>query len=171
MDNTVARYLAGIPNETLRYHLKRILDPIADRLSSVVFTSAGLAIKATASPTVKASNAFYAFVRGTPVKVAANTDMAALSGTVTNGKHNVYAFYVDAAGNLSSQMGTEGSSFSTITFPTPPVGKAVIGYVYINPTGTGSFVGGTTALDDATVVPNATYINVMAGFDHTVRLE
>ena len=28
-----------------------------------------------------------------------------------------------------------------------------IGFVIINPTGSGSFVGGTTALDDATVVP------------------
>lgn len=36
---------------------------------------------------------------------------------------------------------------------------AVFGYVIINPTGTGNFVGGTTALDDGTVVPNAVYVN------------
>lgn len=41
----------------------------------------------------------------------------------------------------------------------------------INPTGTGDFVGGTTALDDATVVPNAVYLNGNIGpFDPSVRL-
>ena len=41
----------------------------------------------------------------------------------------------------------------------------------ISPTGTGNFVGGTTPLDDATVVPNAAYVNlVAASFDPTVIL-
>jgi len=35
----------------------------------------------------------------------------------------------------------------------------MIGFAIINPTGTGNFVGGTTPLDDATVVPNAVYID------------
>ena len=38
-------------------------------------------------------------------------------------------------------------------------GEVVIGYVIINPTGTGNFVGGTTELDDSTVVPNAVFVN------------
>jgi hypothetical protein len=35
----------------------------------------------------------------------------------------------------------------------------MIGFVIVNPTGTGDFVGGTTDLDDATVAPNAVYVN------------
>ena len=50
------------------------------------------------------------------------------------------------------------------------MGKALIGFVVINPTGTGNFVGGTTPLDDATVVPNAAYVNTTEGFDPTVIL-
>ena len=85
--------------------------------------------------------------------------MAALAGTVTNAKFNVFAFTVNAAGTLATRMGVEGATLGGITFPTIPDGEVVIGYVIINPTGTGNFVGGTTVLDDATVVPNAVYVN------------
>jgi hypothetical protein len=54
--------------------------------------------------------------------------------------------------------------------PTVPVGKAQLGFVIINPTGTGPFVGGTTPLGDATVVPNAAYVNTIGPFDQTVIL-
>lgn len=90
--------------------------------------------------------------------------MAALAGTVTNAKFNVFAFYVDAAGTLTSAMGTEGATLTAVVFPTVATTKAVIGFVIINPTGTGNFVGGTTALDDATVVPNAVYVNTPGVF-------
>ena len=56
-------------------------------------------------------------------------------------------------------MGTEGSTLAGVTFPTLPDGEAMIGFAIVNPTGTGDFVGGTTELDDATVVPNAVYVN------------
>ena len=41
----------------------------------------------------------------------------------------------------------------------------------INPTGTGNFVGNTTALDDVTVVPNAVYVNTIGAFDPTVLIQ
>jgi hypothetical protein len=62
-------------------------------------------------------------------------------------------------------MGTEGATLAAVKFPQFPNDKALIGFVIIHPTGTGNFVGGTTALDDATVVPNAVYQNSTAGFD------
>jgi hypothetical protein len=46
----------------------------------------------------------------------------------------------------------------------------MIGFVIINPTGTGPFVGGTTALDDATVVPNAVFVNVTGAFDPSIQI-
>jgi hypothetical protein len=59
---------------------------------------------------------------------------------------------VDAAGTLRDRMGTEALTLGGVTFPTIPDGEVVTGFVIINPTGTGNFVGGTTELDDATVV-------------------
>jgi hypothetical protein len=96
--------------------------------------------------------------------------MAALSGTVANAKFNVYVFFIDSAGTLTSRMGTAGATLATVKWPEFPENKACIGFVIINPTGTGDFVGGTTALDDATVVPGATYVNTPYPFDPTVWL-
>jgi hypothetical protein len=41
----------------------------------------------------------------------------------------------------------------------------MVGFLIIHPSGTGNFVGGTTALDDATVVPNAVYVSPTGAFD------
>lgn len=170
MKDTLTRYLAGVPDSKERRHLELILRPIADRLSTQSLTSAGLTIKAGASAIVKAGSAWYGAVQGKLVTKAANTDMAALSGTVTNAKFNVYAFFIDSAGTLTSAMGTEGATLAAVVFPPIPEQKACIGFVIINPTGTGNFVGGTTALDDATVVPTAAYVNLTQPFDPTVLL-
>lgn len=164
MTGTLSQWLAAI-GPADREAARKILEPLIDRLSSVSQASAGLVIKAGASALVKNGAAWYGFVQGKMVRKAINTDMAALSGTVTNAKFNVYAFFVDSAGTLTSQMGTEGATEAAIVFPVIPTGKTLIGYVIINPTGTGNFVGGTTALDDATVVPNAVYVNSQGGID------
>jgi len=141
------------------------LTVLNDRLKSQLLGSGGLAIKGAGQAVAKAATAFYAFANGVLLTKAADTDMAALSGTVTNAAFNVYAFYVDSGGTLTSAMGTEGASLAAIVFPAVPANKACIGFVIINPTGTGNFVGGTTALDDATVVPNAVYVNTPYPFD------
>lgn len=145
---------------------------LADRLGNRTVNSAGLAIKAGGSAIVKAGSAFHALMSdgkvGRLVAKAANTDMAALSGTVVNATHNVFAFFIDNAGNLTTAMGVAGASLAAVTFPPVPVGKACLGYVHINPTGTGDFVGGTTVLDDVTVVPNAAYVNIIGPFDPTL---
>lgn len=145
---------------------------LADRLGNRTINSPGLAIKAGGSAIVKAGSAFDALLSdgkvGRLVVKAANTDMAALAGTVVNATHNVYAFFIDRSGTLTSAMGIAGASAAAVTLPPVPAGKACLGYVRINPTGTGNFVGGTTPLDDATVVPNAVYVNVVGPFDPTI---
>ena len=65
-------------------------------------------------------------------------------------------------------MGTEGATLVAAIPPPIPDGKTVIGYVTINPTGTGNFVGGTTNLDAATEVPNAVFVNTLGPFDPTI---
>jgi hypothetical protein len=102
--------------------------------------------------------------------MAATTNMAALSGSVTNARFNVYVYMIDSAGTLTSAMGTEGATLAAVLFPDIPAGKAVIGFLIVNPTGTGPFVGGTTALDDATVVPNAQHISLVSGFDPSIKV-
>jgi len=165
---TVRQFLQNVAAESGRTALTNIFNPIADRYSSQTLNSAGLVIKAGGSAVVKAGSATYALASGVLVTKTANTDMAALSGTVTNAAFNVYCFYIDSAGTLTSQMGTEGATLAAVVMPTVPAGKAQIGFVVINPTGTGNFVGGTTPLDDATVVPNAAYVNTISVFDQTV---
>lgn len=169
MIGTIRQRLSSVVDFASRYALQQVLDPIGDRVSTQSLSSAGLVIKGVASAIVKTgAAAYYASVLGKLVTKAAATDMAALSGTVTNARFNVYCFFIDAAGVLTSAMGAEGTTLATVTFPTIPEGKAMLGFTIINPTGTGNFVGGTTVLDDATVIPNAAYVNVLSSFDPTV---
>lgn len=167
--DTLTRFLTGVDNPADQYLFRSVIGAIWDRLSSQALSSAGLVIKAGGSALAKTgASATYLLAKGTPVKIAAATDMPALSGTVTNAKFNVFVFFVDSAGTTSSAMGTEGATLAAVKFPPIPAGKAVIGFIVINPTGTGNFVGGTTALDDATVVPNAAYVSPTGPFDPTL---
>jgi len=137
---------------------------------SRLMASAALAIKAGDKALVKAGAAFYAIADGTLVTKAINTDMAALSGTVSGAGAgvNVFVFSISSAGVLSTTMGTEGATLADVVFPAAPVGDAVIGFVIIAPTGTGDFVGGTTDLDDGTVIPAAVYVNTVGTFSGAV---
>jgi hypothetical protein len=171
MLGTITQWLNTISEVRHRAALQAVLNPIGDRLSTQTLTSAGLVIKAVGGVLVKAGAAFYAMVQGKLVTKAINTDMAALAGTVANATFNVYAFFIDSAGNLTSAMGTAATTLAGVVFPPIPQGKACIGFVIINPTGTGNFVGNTTALDDVTVVPNAVYVNTIGAFDPTVLIQ
>jgi hypothetical protein len=161
--------IPAIPDPRTRSAVQGVAETVYDRLSSQLLGSGGLVIKAGGSALVKAGSVIYAVAGGVLVTKAANTDMAALSGTVTADKFNVYCFYIDSSGTLTSAMGTEGATLAAVTWPETPKNKAQIGFVVINPTGTGDFVGGTTALDDATVVPTAAYVNTVGAFDPTAK--
>src|ERR1017187_2873989 len=90
--------------------------------------------------------------------------MPALVGTVVHGAFNVFVFSADSAGTVYSRMGTAGTAIGSIVWPNVPSSQAILGFVIINPTGAGSFVGGSIALDDATVVPNAAYVSPIGAF-------
>ena len=175
MNDTIARYLNAVPDSQSRKYLQIILNAIADRYSACMLSTAGLVIKAGGSALVKTgATAFVALtnngIANILVTKAAATDMAALVGTVVNATFNVFVYYIDNAGTLTSAMGTAGATLSAVTFPPTPQGKAIVGFTIINPTGTGNFVGGTTAIDDATVVPNAVHVSPLGAFDPTVIL-
>lgn len=149
------------PNSLTEF--EALFDKLQRFAANQLLNTGGLAIKAGASALAKTVNTIYFMVDGQLYSKAA-ADMAALAGTVTNAKFNVYVFSVNSAGTLVTQMGTEAATLGAVAFPTIADGNIPIGFVIINPTGTGNFVGGTTALDDATVVPNAVYVNTVQGF-------
>jgi len=132
------------------------LNEVLDCLNNIVMEEADLQIKAGGETVAKNGSAIRAMVEGSLVSISANTDMPALSGTVTAEKHNVFSIYIDANGVLTSSMGTEGDTLATVVLPTRPADKAQVGMGKVSPSG-GSFIGGTTALDDATA--NTEYID------------
>jgi len=165
-NDTLIRWIENARDAVTQNILRTITTPLFDRQSSRMLSSAGLVIKAGASALAKTGSAATKYLaNGVYGNIAASTDMAALAGTVAADAFNVYCFFVDSAGTLTSAMGTAGATRAAVKFPQLPQGKALIGFIEINPTGTGDFVGGTTALDDATVVPNAFYVNCVSGFD------
>lgn len=171
MLNSITQFLSGMGANIDKRAVRAVVVPLADRYISQSLSSAGLVIKAGGSAIVKTgAAAYYGIANGILVTKGAATDMAALSGIVTNAKFNVFCFYIDSAGTLTSAMGTEGATLAAVKFPQTPEGKAMLGFVVINPTGTGNFVGGTTVLDDVTVVPNAAYVNTQGAFDPTVLI-
>jgi hypothetical protein len=148
------------------------LNGIVGALFSVALQSSGLVIKAAASTLAKAGSAFRytaipsASLENDPVLglVAANTDCAAFVGSVTNAKFNVFVHTVSDDGTgvqtMRTYMGTEGATRAAVKFPAIPANEVPFGMTEIHPTGAGNFVGGTTALDDAGVVPNAVFISL-----------
>jgi len=161
MAKTISTSVGGLADGGVRSALTKLQSALTDTLLS----TGGLAIKAGGGVLVKAATLCKAFVNGVLVSIAANTDMAALSGTVVNATFNVFVFYINSAGTIATAMGTAGATLGAVVFPTIPADSAVIGFIIVNPTGTGNFVGGTTALDDATVVPNVVYVNTPYPFN------
>lgn len=171
MGTKVAQMLANIGEKVALTDIVTDTANFADRLKSRMLASAGLVIKAGGSAIVKTGASAAQFIaNGVLGSIGAATDMAALSGTVSNAKFNVFVFFIDSAGTKTSAMGTEGASLAAVQWPAFPAGKACIGFTIINPTGTGNFVGGTTALDDATVVPNAVHVSVVGPIDPNTTL-
>lgn len=143
--------------------LENLFDKLQRPLSSIVLNSAGLTIGSSSKPKVKIANTTYAYVEGVLVKKT-TAEIVLPATTVTNTKFNVFVLSIDSSGTVTAQAGTQASTIGGVVFPTVASGSAVIGFVIVNPTGTGDFTAGTTDLDDATVVPNAVYVNTNFAF-------
>lgn len=166
MQDTISRYLQGLADVKDARFLQFVTNPIGDRYSSQPLTSAGLVIKAGGSTLAKTGSAdFYASVQGILVKIAASTDMTALTGLVISANNfNVACFFVDSAGTVTVAFGTQGATLGAAVFPQFPQGKALVGFLII--THSATFTGGTTALDTATTV----YVSPLGPFDPSVLL-
>ena len=143
----------------LRRNLQLVLEGVYKRMGNFAIQGAGLTI-GTTKPKLTSGTAWYGTVGGILVKKAATTDLITLTtaSNCTNAKFNVTVFTINSSGTITNRAGIEGASLATISWPTLPSTEAVFGILIVNPTG-GNFVGGTTDLNDATVQPNAVYLN------------
>ena len=134
-----------------------------DRTSCQTLGAATLAISAASSPLAKISAACLAAVQGKMIQIAAG-NLPALVGSInanaanpwyTSGAWNVYSWFIDKYGNITTLMGYEAGTVGGVIFPKIPEKQAWIGFVLLNTQGSQTFVGGTTALDSATVLTTA----------------
>lgn len=170
MEEILVQRLNALCSRLDGWELLKVLEGVYERFRCQTVTSAALRIKGgSASPTVQTNADSYYIVRGKLIKIASATDWTALSGTVTADQFNVFVFTVDSSGTKYTQMGTEGATLAAVQFPVIDSKRAIAGMLIVNPTGTGNFVGGTSDLDDATIVPNAVFINTVGAIDPTAR--
>lgn len=166
VNDTITRNLQPLASQPGKQHLLTVLKAIGDRMSSQPLRTAGLVIKAGGGVLAKIGSAdYYASVNGVLVKIAASTDMPALTGlTITAAYFNVACFFVDSAGTVTVAFGTEGSTLALVKWPPFPENKALVGCLII--THSSTFTGNTTALDTATTV----YISPVGAFDPTILI-
>jgi len=164
MLSTVTQFLSGMSAEKDRNAVLQVASPLADRYNSVATSTAGLVITATAGTKVPkiGAVAFQGVASGSPVAIAAGTDMPALSGSITAAYYNIFCFFIDSASVVTSAMGTEATTLAGVKFPQFPTGKALVGYITV--TYASAFVGNTTSLSTATTV----YISPTGAFDPNV---
>jgi hypothetical protein len=130
-------------------------------LINMTLTDAASTI-ATAKAKIKTvTNPISYIIGGTFYSKAATDDFWVLTGfNCTNALYNKCLLCIDSSGNMQIAAGTEGASAGAVVLPAIPASYAVVGMVQVHPTGTGNFTGGTTELDDGTVVPNAVYTDL-----------
>lgn len=164
MLDTMTRFLEAVTPKKTAWNLRKIFLPCIDRLSSQPLTTAGLVIHGAASTVAKTGAAdFYASVNGSLVKIAAATDMPALTGINASATFfQVACFYVDGAGVVTALGGTQGATLGAVVFPEPPKNKALVGFLILNITA--AFTGGTTHLD---ATGTCVFVSPLAGFDPT----
>lgn len=153
-DTKVPQSTANAAKGSLAYELTKQVNTSRN----AILTDPGLAIKASSSALAKHANTIYAIVDGVLVKKTTG-DMPAIAGTIPTDTFGLFVWVIESSGTLSQLTVAKGATLADIVLPDFPVNKTVVGALIIAPTGTGDFVGGTTALDDATVVPAAVYLD------------
>lgn len=166
MQNTITQYLANVGDSKDRLALGTLFKAIGDRFSSQATSTAGLVISATTTKAKIGAVAFQGVANGTPVAIAAATDMPALTAanSISAGAYGIVCFFIDSASTVTALSGTEGATLALAKFPQFPVGQALVGYLVI--TYASAFVGGTTVLSTATTV----YVSPVGAFDPSVAL-
>lgn len=148
--------------------LRSALGDLQAAAADLTLNSAGLTIGSSSKPKVKIANTTYYLIDGVLYSKTTAEITLTTANNVANAKYNVLVLSIDTAGTVTVTNGTEAATLAAVVFPTIPSNQAVLGFVIIHPSGTGGFVGGTTDLDDATVVPNAVYVQTPFPFNPNV---
>jgi len=160
MDKLMPR-ISQMQDRLFQDDLFKLFQGIYYRFNSMALNEAGLAIVGAGNTAVKTgATPTVVSVNGVLASIAAATTLPVLAGTVLNATFNVFVFSQDSAGTRYTTMGTGAATLAGVKFPVIPDNRAILGFIVVNPTGAGNFVGGTTALDDAGVVPNVAYVNM-----------
>lgn len=162
MEN-LSRRINQFDNKSDARNLYLTLSAIYKRLGNVALTIPTLLTAGTTTK-VKSTTDFYGFINGILVKKAATDNLITLTtaSNCTNALFNVTMFTISSAGTITNRAGTAGATYAAITWPVLPIDEAIFGMMLINPTGTGDFIGGTTPVNDVTVVPNAVFISPLS---------
>ena len=129
-------------------------------LANMCLTDPDIAIGTTPAK-IKTTNSVEYLISGVWYTKGATDDLWTLTGfDCTNDNYNKCLLCLDASGDPQIVAGTEASAAASVTLGAIPSAYSVLGMVLVNPTGTGDFTGGTTALNDGTVVPNAVYTDL-----------
>lgn len=161
MAKTITTSVGGLADAGVRAALLKLQTLGVD----LCLNSAGIVIGSSSKAKPKIANTTYALIDGVLVKKTTAEVTLTTANNVANAKFNVHVLTMAADGTVTPRNGTEASTIGGIVWPTIPSGEVVIGFVLVNPTGTGGFVGGTTEYDDATVVPNAVFFSTPYGFN------
>ena len=145
--------------------LREALGKIQTYLADGIFNSGALAIGSGSKKKILIASTVYAIKSGVIFAKTTAEITLTTAANVANAKFNILVVSMTSAGVVTVSVGTEGASLAAVVIPTVPTANVVLGFVIINPTGTGGFVGGTTDLDDATVVPGAVYVNTVYPFN------
>jgi len=131
---------------------------VITRQKNMTLSSCGLAIAGGAKLTAQVATPFLYIANGT-LMVKPVADCSALVGTIADGKTAGWAFYIDAAGTITTSAKTADSAgvdaaaiaatYVLLNAIPVPENKAIIGHLVVHTTGA-TFVGGTTALDAGT---------------------
>lgn len=161
MAKTITTSVGGLSDAGVRAALTKLQTAAVD----LVLNSAGLTIGSSSKPKVKIANTTYFLIDGVLYSKTTAEVTLTTANNVANAKYNVLVLSIDSAGTVTVTNGTEAATLAAVVFPTIPSSQVVLGFVIVHPSGTGGFVGGTTDLDDATVVPNAVYVQTPFPFN------
>lgn len=120
--------------------------------NSTVLSSFGLTATASAALGKTGATAAWALVNGVAVKVAASTNLPAITtaSSMTTGQKTAIGYFVDSAGTITAVPGAVVASAAALPMPASTSSNVVcIGYIIIEAATT--FTGGTTALDAASI--------------------
>ena len=155
MGRTLATDVGGNSNA----HMREVLGKFQAVLTDSLLNSGGLAIGSGSKKKILIASTVYALFNGVLAKKTTAELTLTSAHNVANAKFNVLVVSMTVDGTCTVTAGTEAATIGAVVWPTLPANSVQLGFVIINPTGTGGFVGGTTDLDDATVAPNAVYVN------------